>query len=99
MTSPSVLDFRAEIAAALKERRPVVALESTLICHGLPWPINLETARKAENVVREEGGVPATIAVLQGRPTIGLSDAELEMLARQEGILKAGRRDLARVRQ
>ena len=95
MTSPSVLDFRAEIAAALKERRPVVALESTLICHGLPWPINLETARKAENVVREEGGVPATIAVLQGRPTIGLSDAELEMLARQEGILKAGRRDLA----
>jgi len=72
-----------------------VALESTLICHGLPWPINLETARGAENRVREEGGVPATIAVLQGRPTIGLSDAELEMLARQGRTLKASLRDLA----
>jgi pseudouridine-5'-phosphate glycosidase len=89
------LDIRTEIAAALKEGRPVVALESTLICHGLPWPINLETARNAKNAVREEGALSATIAVLQGRPTIGVSDAELEMLAKQERILKASRRDLA----
>jgi pseudouridine-5'-phosphate glycosidase len=95
VTTQSFLDIRPEIVAALKDRRPVVALESTLISHGLPSPINLETARNAENAVREEGGIPATIAVLQGRPTIGLSGSELEALSRQEGILKAIRRDLA----
>jgi pseudouridine-5'-phosphate glycosidase len=89
------LDVRPEVAAALREGRPVVALESTLIAHGLPWPLNLETARAAEAAVREEQAVPATIAVWHGRPTIGLSDAELEALARGEGILKASRRDLA----
>jgi pseudouridine-5'-phosphate glycosidase len=95
MTPFSALDIQPEVAAALKNHRPVVALESTLISHGLPWPINLETARHAEKAVREDGGIPATIAVLQGRPTIGLSDSELEMLARHGGILKASRRDLA----
>jgi pseudouridine-5'-phosphate glycosidase len=83
------------VTAALREGRPVVALESTLIAHGLPWPLNLETARAAEAAVRDQSAVPATIAVWQGCPTVGLGDAELEVLARGEGILKASRRDLA----
>src|SRR5437588_4246123 len=82
-----MLDVRPEIAGALRANRPVVALESTLIAHGLPWPTNLETARAAEQAVRDQGAVPATIAVLQGRPTIGLSGADIEALAREPGAL------------
>ena len=70
-------------------------VESTLIAHGLPWPLNLETARTAEAAVREEGAIPATIAVWRGRPTVGLGDAELEVLASAGNIRKASRRDLA----
>jgi pseudouridine-5'-phosphate glycosidase len=95
MSNSFLLDLRPDIAAALRDRRPVVALESTIIAHGLPWPINLETARGAEAAVRDEGAVPATIAVLQGRPTIGLTDAELETLAQSRDVLKVSRRDLA----
>jgi pseudouridine-5'-phosphate glycosidase len=95
MNPESFLDIRPEVAAALNEKRPVVALESTLISHGLPRPINLETARGAEKAVRDQSGIPATIAVLIGRLTIGLSDSELEYLARGQGIVKASRRDLA----
>jgi pseudouridine-5'-phosphate glycosidase len=84
-----------EVGAALQARRPVVALESTLIAHGLPWPLNLETARAAEAAIREEGAVPATIAVLCGRPSIGLTPTDLETLAHGEPVLKASRRDLA----
>jgi pseudouridine-5'-phosphate glycosidase len=89
------LDVRPAIADAVRDRVPVVALESTLIAHGLPWPDNLEAARAAEKAVRDSGGVPATIAVLAGRPTVGLTDAELHDLARAAGVLKASRRDLA----
>src|SRR5215510_6356276 len=89
------LRIRPEVAEALKERRPVVALESTLIAHGLPWPLNLETAQAAEAAVRDEGAVPATIAVCRGRPTIGLGEEELEELAHDADVLKASRRDLA----
>jgi pseudouridine-5'-phosphate glycosidase len=89
-----LLDVRPEVLAAIEDGRPVVALESTVIAHGLPWPVNLDTARLAEAAVRAEGGVPATIAVWQGRPTIGLSDEEMEVLAHEKGILKASRRDL-----
>jgi pseudouridine-5'-phosphate glycosidase len=89
------LDVRPEVAAALESGRPVVALESTLIAHGLPWPLNLETARAAEAAVRAEGAVPATIAVCRGRPAVGLDGAELEHLARGSGVRKASRRDLA----
>src|SRR5438132_14325629 len=95
MRGPPQLDIRPEIAAALREHRPVVALESTIIAHGLPWPVNLETARAAEAVVRERGVVPATVAVLQGRPTIGLSQNELGALAKNPDVLKVSRRDLA----
>jgi pseudouridine-5'-phosphate glycosidase len=84
-----------DVATALRENRPVVALESTLIAHGLPWPANLETARDAEAAVRTAGAVPATIAVWQGRPTVGLVANQLEELARSQDVLKASRRDLA----
>ncbi len=83
-----------EVRAAVAAGRPVVALESTLISHGLPWPVNLETARASEAAVRAGSAVPATIAVLHGAPTVGLSDAQLEDLARAPGVRKASRRDL-----
>jgi pseudouridine-5'-phosphate glycosidase len=89
------LDIRPEVSAALQARRPVVALESTLIAHGLPWPANLETARQAESAVRAEGAVPATVAIWEGRPVIGLDAAQLEQLARQQEVRKASSRDLA----
>src|SRR2546421_828779 len=89
------LRIRPEVAEALEKRRPVVALESTLIAHGLPWPLNFETAQAAEAAVREEGAVPATIAVCRGRPTVGLSNDELEELSQSREVLKASRRDLA----
>jgi pseudouridine-5'-phosphate glycosidase len=87
--------LRPAAAAALRSRQPVVALESTLIAQGLPWPTNLETARAAEAAVREEGATPATIAVWEGRPTVALTDAELEWLAAHPEVPKATRRDLA----
>jgi pseudouridine-5'-phosphate glycosidase len=85
-----------EVTEALKHGRPVVALESTLITHGLPWPDNFETARAMEAAVRAGGAVPATIAVLAGRITIGLAAAEIERLARKAPgtVRKASRRDL-----
>lgn len=86
--------IKEEVAEALKEGRPVVALESTLIAHGLPRPDNLELAREAEQIVREEGAVPATIAVIDGVARIGLKAAELELIARNEDIPKLGVRDL-----
>lgn len=95
MHPSSWLDLRPEVAIALREGRPVVALESTLIAHGLPWPLNLETARQAEAAVRSAGAVPATIAVMRGSPTVGLTDAELEALAHEGEVRKASRRDLA----
>jgi pseudouridine-5'-phosphate glycosidase len=95
MKDAPMIHLHPAVAAALQAGRPVVALESTLIAHGLPRPLNLQTARAAEAAVREEGGVPATIAVCRGRPTIGVAEEELEELARGEDVLKASRRDLA----
>src|SRR5690349_5020976 len=89
------LDIRPEVSAALTERRPVVALESTLIAHGLPWPANLETAQAAEAAIRAEGAVPATVAVWEGRPVVGLDSYQLTQLAQQTNVRKASSRDLA----
>src|ERR1700722_6889575 len=95
------LQLSPEVQTALSAGRPLVALESTLIAHGLPWPVNLATAHAAEQAIRAEGAVPATIAVIQGTPTIGLNSAELERLAHsaraKAGVRKASRRDLAAV--
>ncbi len=90
----SWLTVSAEVAAAVAAGRPVVALESTLIAHGLPWPTNLETARDAESAVRAGGAVPATVAVWYGVPTVGLTDEQIAELARASGVVKASRRDL-----
>ncbi|MGA1669621.1 MAG: pseudouridine-5'-phosphate glycosidase [Candidatus Nanopelagicaceae bacterium] len=83
-----------EVQAALSEGRPVVALESTIIAHGLPRPSNLHVAREVESIVREEGAVPATIAILDGRVHIGLSDRQLIELSERDDITKASTRDL-----
>jgi pseudouridylate synthase len=84
-----------EVSEALRAGRGVVALESTLIAHGLPRPENLRVAREAEGAVRAAGAVPATIAVVAGDVRIGLDDAALEAIALTEGVMKAGVRDLA----
>jgi pseudouridine-5'-phosphate glycosidase len=84
-----------EVAAALDAGRAVVALESTIITHGMPWPRNLETAQAVEQAVRDAGATPATIAVLDGQLHIGLTGAELERLAQAKGVAKLSRADLA----
>ncbi len=86
---------RNEIRDAIEGGSPVVALESTIISHGMPYPTNLEVAREAEERVRAAGGVPATIAVLDGSVRVGLSAREIERLATEQGLLKISRRDLA----
>jgi pseudouridylate synthase len=94
--SHDLLDLHPEVARALATGQPVVALESTLIAHGMPWPHNLQTGQRLEDEVRRHGAVPATIAVLGGRLKAGLSAPELEALARGGAqIAKASRRDLA----
>ena len=82
------------VRAALHSTQPVVALESTVITHGLPQPQNLELARNMETEVRQNGAVPATVAVLDGRLRIGVTDSELERLAGREGMRKISRRDI-----
>ena len=84
-----------EVATAIAEGRPVAALESTLISHGLPRPRNLEVARRLEAAVREGGAVPATVGIVDGRPIVGLSDDELTILATAESVRKCSRRDVA----
>jgi pseudouridine-5'-phosphate glycosidase len=96
MPAPAIA-IASAIEAALAAAAPVVALESTIITHGMPWPQNLEMARGVEALVRAEGATPATIAVLEGVPRIGLADAELEALASRQDVAKASRRDLAAV--
>ncbi|MEU2557897.1 pseudouridine-5'-phosphate glycosidase [Streptomyces longispororuber] len=83
-----------EVQTALARQRPVVALESTIIAHGLPRPRNLRVARELEAAVRREDAVPATIAVLDGHPHIGLDDKQVERIAGEDGIRKLGHRDL-----
>ena len=89
------LVIHPDVAAALADNRPVVALESTIITHGMPYPQNVETARMVEADVRAAGAVPATIAVLSGVIHIGLDDAQLEALAQAEAVMKVSRADLA----
>lgn len=86
--------FNSEVADALQNQRPVVALESTVIAHGLPYPRNLETALGLEKIVRENGAVPATIAVFDGQFCVGLSEKQIEFLATEKDIRKISRRDL-----
>ena len=89
------LHFSAEVAAARAANKPIVALESTIITHGMPFPQNVETARLVEDDIRNAGAVPATIAVMEGRLHIGLEEAELDALGQAEGVAKLSRADMA----
>lgn len=90
-----MLTIAPEVQTALREKRPVVALESTIIAHGMPFPQNVETARRVEQVVRDAGAIPATCAILHGRMRAGLSADEVDLLGREgHSITKASRRDL-----
>ncbi len=89
------LAFKDEVRNALEKNLPVVALESTIISQGMPYPENLEVAREVENIIRGYGAVPATIALMGGKVKIGLNDQEIELLATSEEVLKASRRDLS----
>jgi pseudouridylate synthase len=88
------LNFSEEVSGALHFDRPVVALESTVIAHGLPFPQNIETAYKLERIVREYGATPATIAVFDGEINVGLNDAQIESLATSDSVQKLSIRDL-----
>jgi len=89
------IKLSAEVSAALKAGKPIVALESTIISHGLPRPSNLEVALECERIVRDAGAVPATIALLDGKILVGLERSELEAIANRDDISKASIRDLA----
>ncbi|MDX3851581.1 pseudouridine-5'-phosphate glycosidase [Streptomyces sp. AK02-01A] len=93
--SDTTSQLSAEVREALAERRPVVALESTIIAHGLPRPRNLAVAQELEALVRSGGAVPATVAVLDGRPHVGLAKHQLERIAEDDSVRKLGHRDLA----
>lgn len=90
----SYLAFSDEVLHARASGRPLVALESTIIAHGMPYPQNVQTAREVEQIIREAGAVPATIAVIGGKIRIGLSDVELEQLGQAPDAMKVSRRDL-----
>ena len=98
MSAVDLLDFSPEVAEALSAKKPIVALESTIITHGMAYPRNVETARSVEEAAREMGAVPATIAVINGRFRVGLNGQEIERLGELTGgVVKASRRDLALV--
>lgn len=89
------LEFSDEVKKAMEENKPIVALESTIISHGMPYPQNVETAKACEEIIRENGAVPATTAIINGKIKIGLSEEELEFMATSKDIIKASRRDFA----
>src|SRR6266436_1321542 len=91
----SYIKLSGEVQAALQAQRPVVALESTVIAHGLPYPANIEVAQAMESAIRSEGAIPATIGIRNGKIVIGLSKDEIEQLGTTQHVLKFSRRDLA----
>lgn len=96
MTHP-LLSLSKEVQTAIENNQPIVALESTIISHGMPYPQNVEMAQKTEQIIRDNGAVPATIAIVDGKFKIGLEAEDLELLATAEGVVKVSRRDLAEV--
>lgn len=89
------MNFSPEVASAIKSGAPIVALESTIISHGLPRPTNLEVAIEVEEIVRENGAIPATIAIIDGIACVGLTEVQLESIANRDDVIKASTRDLA----
>lgn len=90
-----LLNIAPDVAAAMRDGRPVVALESTVIAHGLPRPQNLQTAHRLQEVVREAGAIPATIAIIDGQPSVGLNDDQINALANNSDIKKISTRDIS----
>ncbi len=88
------LDIKPEVKSALEADKPVVALESTIIAHGMPYPENIETALEVEEIVRNQGAVPATVAILDGQLKIGLTEEEIKLLGQSEEVIKVSRRDM-----
>lgn len=88
------IDIKPDVKKALDEGRPVVALESTIIAHGMPYPENVKTALEVEKIIRDKGAVPATIAILDGRIKVGLSEEEVEKLGQMDNVYKVSRRDM-----
>lgn len=88
------MKINPEVLKALKENRPVVALESTIISHGMPYPKNVETALKVEETIRSHGAVPATVGIIDGEPIVGMTPEEIEEFGKRKGVLKVSRRDL-----
>lgn len=94
MITKKLLEYAEEVIEAKKNNKPIVALESTIISHGMPYPQNIQTAKEVEEIIRRAGAVPATIAIIEGKIKIGLSEEELEFLGKSNQIEKASRRDL-----
>lgn len=90
----SLLQINSEIQLALKEHQPIVALESTIISHGMPWPKNVETALEVEALVRKNGAIPATIAVIDGKCCVGLTSEQIHFLGKEKNVWKVSIRDL-----
>lgn len=88
------LEINPEVKKAIEEGRPVVALESTIISHGMPYPRNVETALNVEKIIRENGAIPATMAILKGKLKIGLTPEEIEYLGKSKNVIKTSRRDI-----
>ncbi len=95
MNAKQYIDISPVVEEALKNGKPVVALESTIISHGMPYPKNIESSKKCEEIIRSEGAVPATVAIIGGRIKVGLSDEDLNLLATENNIRKVSRRDFA----
>ncbi|MBZ5202777.1 pseudouridine-5'-phosphate glycosidase [Planomicrobium chinense] len=93
----SMITYSTEVQQAMDNNQPIVALESTIISHGMPYPQNVETARIVEQIIRDNGAVPATIAIMDGKIKIGLSDEELELLGNSPDVAKVSRRDLGQL--
>lgn len=93
----AMISYSKEVQEAMDQKKPVVALESTIISHGMPYPQNVETARIVEQIIRDNGAVPATIAIMDGQIKIGLSDEELELLGNSPDVAKVSRRDLGQL--
>ena len=89
------LSITPEVAQAIAEKRPVVALESTILSHGMPYPENVEFAHNVEKIVREKGAVPATLAIMDGKLKVGLTEDELMVMCKAENVAKASRRDIS----
>lgn len=91
------IEFSKEVANAIENKKPIVALESTIISHGMPYPRNVQSAKKTEEIIRNNGAIPATIAIMNGKIKVGLEENELEIMGNSENVAKVSRRDLAEI--